>query len=285
MSDFQFHEKESVSLYLDNLELIEDISSDLQCVQVYNHIMLGKVLIINDEIQHVEKWMPYYHESIVHIPMMFIEKPENVLILGGGDLFAAQEVLKYESIKNVVLCDYDENVIRVTRRYYKHANEVLNDKRFHLVIDDARNYIKKCTIKFDLVIDDCFNLVETFDNESIFSDLKKMLNENGICSSLVYRHIFETSTNKKTFQRLISNHNTVLSLITVPEYPGILHLLTIWGNAVNLKQNLNKSVNINHLQDITFIKRCKLFNPRFCDFYLFLPNYIKNIFNKEEVEE
>ena len=139
-------------------------------------------------------------------------------------------------------------------------------------------------MKFDLIIDDCFNLVEDYTDNKIFMDLKSLLSDKGICSSLIYRHVFEEITMKKTFKRLVGNHKTALSLVTVPEYPGILHLLTMWGNSDSLSQDLKKSLNSTHLQDTTFNKKCNLFNPKFCDFYLYLPNYIRRIINEKESE-
>lgn len=272
-----FYEKEPVSLYLSQLSVIEEIHGYLQKVQLFKHEQLGKVLIINDEIQHIEKWMPYYHESIVHIPMMFIEVPKKVLILGGGDLFAAYEVLKYNSVEELVLCDFDINVIDLTSKYYEHAEYVINDKRFNLIIQDAKEYIENCNTEFDLIIDDCFNLVKDFETGDIFLQLKSCLSSNGICSSLVYRHIFDSEIMGKTFARLINKQRTVLSLIAVPEYPGILHLLTMWGNNNNLSQNLDSSFNIEHRRHTL---KCLLFNSLFCHYYLYLPNYLENWSNK-----
>lgn len=274
MASLAFHEQEPVSLYLGDLEVLELVSNELQEIRICKHPQLGKVLIINNEIQHVELWIPYYHESIVHIPMMFIKSPKTVLILGGGDLYAAYEVLKYSSIERVVLCDYDADVINLTRKYYEHAQTVLSDPRFEVVIMDARDYIKTCTSDFDLIIDDCFNLVGDLVSEDIFSQLKSLLSPLGICSSLVYRHIFDRETNQKTWKRLIQKEKTVLSLVAVPEYPGILHLLTIWGNSRYLSQNLHKSVNLEHNSVST---KCQLFNSEFCHFYLYLPNYIRRL--------
>lgn len=273
MSGVSVFEKENVSLYLDDLILIEDVSSEIQSVQLYKHPNLEKVLVINGEIQHVENWIPYYHEQLVHIPMMFINAPQKVLILGGGDLFAALEVLKYNSVTRLVLCDYDKNVIDLTSKYYSHSKKVLNDSRVEIRIENAIDYINNSKEKFDLIIDDCFNLVDTFDSSSIFEKMKTLLTPEGVCCSLIYRHIFDKTTMNKTKNRLFNTQKTILSLITVPEYPGILHLLTIWGNSSFLDQNIKKSVNNYHTD--SFNNKCTLFNSNFCDFYMYLPPYIK----------
>ena len=39
--------------------------------------------------------------------MMFLEEPRSVLILGGGDLYAAEIALQYPSVEQVTLCDHD----------------------------------------------------------------------------------------------------------------------------------------------------------------------------------
>lgn len=270
-----FYENEKVALYLNNLNLIEDSSSSVQNVQLYKHDQLGKVLIIDDEIQHVENWIPYYHEAITHIPSMFIEKIEKILILGGGDLYAASEILKYNSVKKIVLCDHDINVINLTERYYTHAKNVLSDKRFCLVVSDAIKYINECSEKFDLIIDDCFNLVDAFKNEKIFNTLKSMLSSNGVCCSLVYRHIYDKNIMCKTAERLFRNHKTVISLVTVPEYPGIFHILSMWGNSVYLNQNMETSKNKEHVD--SFNLKCELFNSNYCKYYLHIPKYLESV--------
>ena len=189
----EIYEKELVSLYLSDMELLEECVSELQNVRIFQHQQLGKVLVINEEIHNVENWAPFYHEAITHIPMMFIEQPKTVLILGGGDLYAAEIILKYPSVNRVVICDYDPNVIHLTQKYYSHADKVIANSHVQFIYQDAKKYIYNCNEKFDLIIDDCFNLVETFnDTDNIFEALLNLLTNNiGICCSLLYRHIFE----------------------------------------------------------------------------------------------
>lgn len=276
----EIYEKEPVSLHLSNLKLLEECISELQNVQVFQHCQLGNVLVINNEIQNIEKWAPFYHEAITHIPMMFIENPKTVLILGGGDLYAANILLDYPTVKHITICDHDPNVICLTQKYYSHADKVIKDPRVKFIYYDAKQFLNNCNEKYDLIIDDCFNLIEAFDEKkNIFGVLNELLtNDTGVCCSLLYRHIFEQYIMQKTKERLYTKYKTVLSLITVPEYPGILHLLAIWGKSKSLSQDLKSSTNIWHRKCLEDNIQCgTLFSPRYCQFYLYLPPYIKKL--------
>ena len=44
-----------------------------------------------------------YHESLVHVPFLYAEKHDRVLVLGGGDGLAVREILKYEDVNEIVL--------------------------------------------------------------------------------------------------------------------------------------------------------------------------------------
>lgn len=277
----EIHEKESVSLHLSNMVQLENEESKVQSIQIYQHPELGKVLVINGEIQNVEKWAPLYHEAIVHIPMMFLEEPRSVLILGGGDLYAAKIALQYPSVEQVTLCDYDPEIIRLTAKHYGHAQSVLDNPKVKICYQDAKKYIKECQKKYDLIVDDCFNLVKDFSpQDQVFAQLAELLTPSvGVCSSLMYRHIFDQFTIEQTSKNLLSQFNTVLSLVTVPEYPGILHLLTMWGRSIHLSQDLSTSQNRYHVDIIQSGDRFvgQIFDPKFCKYYLYLPKYIKNI--------
>lgn len=67
-----FFENESVSLYLQDMEILESFQSDKQQIILYLHKNLGKILVINGEIQHIEFYQQFYHEQLVHLPIAFI---------------------------------------------------------------------------------------------------------------------------------------------------------------------------------------------------------------------
>ena len=278
-----FHENDLTSLYLSELRKIEDFNSDKQKIQLYFHSQLGKVLIINNEIQHVEKYQVLYHELLVHLPAAFIPEVRNVLILGGGSLFAANEVLKYPTIESITLCDYDHEVLDIMDKYYSHAKKVRKDARFRYIEQDAKSYIKNDNQKYDLIINDCFNLIKESENVgySLYSQCSSLCSRNGLCVDIIYRHIFDTQITQNSLIELKKQNNLAFSLVAIPEYPGILHLETIWGKSPYLSQTAKNPVNLFQLKVINASPidfHLEYYNPAFLPFYLYLPPYIKDKF-------
>lgn len=280
-----FYEKENISLYLDELTLLEHISTTKQNIEIYSHPLLGLILIINGEIQHIERYQCLYHELLVHLPMSFCAMPRNALVIGGGSLFAAYEILKYPSIQEVILCDHDHMVLHLMKKYYSHAQRVLNDSRFHFVESDGIAFLLNDTKKYDLIINDCFNLLkEGKKNDfSLYMQLSNMLTKNGVCSDIIYRHVFDGTITHDSIQEIKRENHIALSLVTVPEYPGILHVETIWGKNSHICQSCKKTKNL-------FQQECinnndysvfNFFSPKNIPFYLYLPPYLqKLLYNK-----
>jgi len=272
----EFHEDINVSLYLSDLSPICEFESDQQKVALYEHPLLGKVLILNKEIHHIESYQHLYHEPLVHLPLAFIEEPKSCLIIGGGSLFTAFEVLKYPTIEKVVLCDFDHTVLDLMFDTYEHAKKVKTDSRFHYIEEDALSFIDNTNDKFDLVINDCFDLAEISISVSMYDKLSSLCTSNGVCADVIYRHIFDKITLQKSLRLLNGKMNLVLSLIVIPEYPGILHILTIWGKNPNISQSQTKTINLFQL-DKSNKHNFKLFVPDHIPYYLYLPSYIKEI--------
>ena len=64
-------------------------------------------LYLNGHIQFSSIDEARYHEALVFPAMSLCPGPENILILGGGDGMAAREVLKFDSVRRIVLVDLD----------------------------------------------------------------------------------------------------------------------------------------------------------------------------------
>lgn len=269
-----FHENKDVSLLLQNLtEVCSTTTSQGRKLELYKHAQLGKILVIDSEIQHIEAFQSFYHEHVVHLPMCFIKQPISALILGGGSLYAAFELLKYRTILSIDMIDFDKTVIEVMCEYYDHAALVVSQARLSINYLSLEEFIYCTNKKYDFIINDAIDFSV---NMKHYSKVYSLLTSQGVCSDLIYRNIYEARENLRTIKFMRENSNLALSLLAIPEYPGFLHLLTISGKSQSINQQLKHSVNINHREWLASKNLpTQIFNPQNLPFYLYLPPYLK----------
>ncbi len=97
-----------------------------------------------------------YHEALVHIPMAYAKKQENILILGGGDGLAARELLKYPDTK-ITLVDLDSQMTDLCSEHphISQLNEgALDNERVTVLNMDAYEYLENCEEMYDVILVD-----------------------------------------------------------------------------------------------------------------------------------
>lgn len=272
-------DKGNVSLYLGELSELSRFQTRHHKGVIYRHPQLGRVLTLNDEIQHVEVWAPLYHEPLIHLPAAFIPHPRNALVLGGGSFYAVQEVLKYESIQQVLMLDLDRQLLEKVIQFYEHAKTTSQDPRLMIEIGNAFKILPKLNERFDLVVNDSVDLLRGRSNS--VAAMTRLLRPGGICSDVIYRHIFDSLLVRKTIRMLRANYYHALSLIFAAEYPGILHLLTLWSLSSKLSQQLSVSLNREQLlwSESPTANPCSYYDPKFLSYYLHLPALIRHRLN------
>jgi len=144
------------ALSLEVSEVLWDKKSDYQHVQVFRNKVWGTVLVLDGVIQVTEKDEIAYHELITHIPLFSHKKPENVLVVGGGDGGSMREILKHPSVKKVVICEIDQMVIDVAKKFLPQLAVSYSDPRVTVVCQDAAKYMEQKEVlgTFDIIIAD-----------------------------------------------------------------------------------------------------------------------------------
>jgi spermidine synthase len=210
--------------------------------------------------------------------MLFLPSPKSALILGGGSLFAAAEILKYPTIRRVVMVDHDPDVVAMCVRRYRHARDCIRDRRLSMVHADGMRFLRSVEEQFDFIVNDAVDLLSLPRSQlrSQFERLAEPLSPDGVCSDLVYRHVFDRRRVDATIRHL-SSFRFAMSLVFVPEYPGILHLLAMWGRSSRIRQSLDQSVNHCHARWLRSRSSspCKYFDPRFVKHHLYLPPFVR----------
>ncbi len=132
---------------------IVDLKSDYQHIQVFETLNFGKMLVLDGKIQLTERDEAFYHEMLVHVPMITHKNPKKVLIIGGGDGGSLREVLKHDP-SDVVMVELDKAVVDVSKEYIGIDCGAFDDERVSLFYEDGIVFVKNCDEKFDVIIVD-----------------------------------------------------------------------------------------------------------------------------------
>lgn len=139
--------------------------SKYQKISVFDTFSHGLVFTLDEIVQFTEKDEFFYHEMMSHPVMCIHPFPRNLLIVGGGDLGILTNVLKYKELENVTLCEIDEEVIEMTKKFFPYFAKSLNDNRLNLVIDDGFKFLSNKKNEYDIII------VDSTDPETIANSL------------------------------------------------------------------------------------------------------------------
>jgi len=126
-----------------------------------------------------------YHECLVHPAMLMHPNPKTVYIGGGGEGSTAREVLRHKSVEKCIMVDIDEDVVRFCKEHLDENHAAFADPRHDCIIDDAKAWIEKSDLKFDVIIMDlddpleggpCYQLY----TKEFYEILKTKMNPGGI---------------------------------------------------------------------------------------------------------
>tara|TARA_Y100001970_G_scaffold71073_1_gene90398 strand:+ start:1745 stop:2587 length:843 start_codon:yes stop_codon:yes gene_type:complete len=227
-------------------KIITSQNSKFQHILIFDSKYFGRILTLDKVIQITEFDHFYYSEMLSHIPIITHGKVKRVLIIGGGDGAIAHEVLKHNSIKEVFICEIDQEVINLSVKYLKKINfGSLKNPKVKIIIEDASQFIKKNNFKnyFDLIIADRPDPIGPGKNLfkiKFYKDIKNALSNSGIAVFQNGVPFFQKKELKDTMKHLKSTFNySGVYLTVVPTYIGGYMALTWSSNAIDISKKIN----------------------------------------------
>ena len=218
-----------ISVHYNDCEHLFSKKSKYQQIDVYNHEILGNILVIDNDLQITANDEKNYHEMIAHVPLNYIPDAKKVLIIGGGDGGTVTEVLKHKNVKSITNIDIDQDVIDTAKKYFPQIANSFNDPRVNLVIDDAKLWLDKNKNKkshkhsFDVIILDItdFGASESLTTYEFFVDIETLLKETGIVI-MNYESLGWFKTNLKEFKTDLGSifQNVFIYQLFQPTYHG-----------------------------------------------------------------
>jgi spermidine synthase len=136
-------------------KILVQAKTPFQNVTLADTYSFGRCLVLDNEIQSACLDEFIYHECLVHPAMAFHPRPQNILILGGGEGATVREILRHPSVRRVTMVDIDEAVLSFCKKYLKEWHQgALEHAKLNLVIEDAGKFIAETRERFDIIFSD-----------------------------------------------------------------------------------------------------------------------------------
>lgn len=97
-------------------------------------------------------------KSLAHVPMLLNPAATRVLTVGFGSGGASWSFAQHRRLDRIDAVEIDPTVFRAAPQLEDSNHGVWSDPRFHLVLEDARNYLASTDVRYDVISTDCTDL-------------------------------------------------------------------------------------------------------------------------------
>ncbi len=204
-----------------------------QEVEVFENAVLGRVLALDGIVQTSERDEFIYHEMLVHPAMFAHGAAKRVLVIGGGDGGAIEEILKHP-VDHVTMVEIDPEIVDLCKTHLPSiCGNAFDDPRLDLVIGDGVKFVAETERRFDVIYVDSTEpvgpgvvLFET----PFYKNCRRCLAEGGILITQNAVPFLQSEVARNACQRLAPLFADVaLYLSAVPSFIGG-HMAFAWAS-------------------------------------------------------
>lgn len=259
--------------------------SEYQRIDVFESFEFGRVLSLDGFLMLTERDEFIYHEMIVHVPMAVHPKVENVLVIGAGDGGVARELCRYEEIQRIDICEIDERVVEVCKKWLPQTACGFDDPRINLIYQDGLKFVRKVENEYDLIIVDStdpFGPGEGLFTREFYGNCFYALKEDGIMVNQHESPFYEEDAiaMQRAHKRIVESFPiSRVYQAHIPTYPSG-HWL--FGFA-SKKYHPVKDMDEKRWWDRGF--KTKYYNTNLHKGSFYLPNYVQYLLTHVELEE
>ena len=200
--------------------------SAFQEIEVFENPSFGRVLALDGIVQATEHDEFIYHEMLVHVPLLALDEPVRVLLIGGGDGGALRELFKHP-IRQVTMIELDPEVVRASREHLPSLSAgAFDDPRLDLRFGDGVAFAAESDQRFDVIIVDSTDPYPQGPGQALFStpfyqDCRRLLAEPGVLISQCGTPFIYPEPFRQALERLEQVfEDTAAYLTAVPSFAG-----------------------------------------------------------------
>lgn len=259
-------------------EVLYSKKSKYQQIDVFKTSNCGIMLVLDGIIQCAECDEFVYQEMMAHIPLFAHPNPERVLVIGGGDGGVLREIARHSCVKEMDICEIDEDVINVSKEFLPWMACGFNDPRVTVNVMDGSEFIESRQQYYDVIIVDSSDPIgpgEALFKEPFYLGLKSALRDNGIVvtqAESIFLHKDFVANLMKMARKLFPVFGYAGMMI--PTYPGGSIGLCAASLGVQVKEPAR-------LPDKALVEQFKYYSPELHRSSFVLPRFaselLKNI--------
>ena len=194
-----------------------------------------------------------------HLPMMLNGGDGDVMIVGFGSGITASAVLSYPEVKQLDLVEISPAVLEAAEFFKEENNDVVNNSRLNIQLEDAKTYFNMTDKKYDVVISEPSNPwianVGGLFSKEFFNQVKDHLNKNGLM--VQWFHLYELQDSD--LELVLDTFKSVFKYVTVWNPMG--SDIIIIGSANEQKADFSKMEQLLTIDSVRDdLKRIKIQN-------------------------
>jgi spermidine synthase len=253
-SSFLLIKRGDVSSYLtndfiDKTEILKNVKflhremTPFQELRVYDTLAMGRILVLDGAVQISSNSLKddNYTKDITRFNISRNRSYDHIIIIGGGDLVIAAHLLEeYPLINKVTVCEIDERVIEVTKKFFSFADIIekeLKTGRLEVVIKGGAEYMDElmasgkqgtigsvvidCT---DFALDENSIAAELF-TPKFYKSIFDLLEDGGVFSQQITKIFYKDAFTDRVRSGGFDRPEIFMSI--TPEYGGELPLAIV----------------------------------------------------------
>ncbi|MFM7214720.1 MAG: fused MFS/spermidine synthase [Verrucomicrobiota bacterium] len=136
---------------------------------------------------------------LAHVPLLTRPGSTDVLVVGLGSGMTVGSALRHPGVKRVDVVEISPEVVEATRQFFTPFNHgALEDPRTHLVVEDAKAFLKATPQRYDVVISEPSNpwmagVAGVFSRE-FYGDIRDRLKPGGIAAQWLQMYEMDDRT-------------------------------------------------------------------------------------------
>lgn len=258
--------------------VLYETQTKYQKLVILDNHTFGRVMMLDDIFQTTERDEFIYHEMITHVPILAHGSVKSVLVIGGGDGGALEEILKHKDIQKVTMIEIDEIVVEISKKYLSSiCKDAFDDPRTDLRIENGIDFVVNCKDQYDVIIVDSTDPVgpgEVLFTKEFYQSCKQCLTFNGILVIQNGVPFLQTQELKDSLSNLKEFFSDVTCYTaTIPTYSGGVMAFS-WAtndNTINFK-TLDRRYELSKIKTLYY-------SPEIHQAAFVLPQYLKKLCN------